>query len=186
MIYLAWYLGIGFIVLTALYIDHKIRSKNEQSTLHDILEANDPDRDKLSYKFLNYVAAPLLGLFIWPLAIFMIAEDYFQKTNAKLDGEPPLFSVKAEHLIEKLNVADIETREMYNDPLQAVPNIPFGHLNTQWKNFISTKSEKDEVWAFKAEWETAWGDREILKGYVLARDGTPGEHFLTMRKKYSE
>ena len=89
MKYLFWYFGIGLVVLTALFINHRIGKKYEPTSFHDILAATDPDRDKLSYKFLNYVAAPVLGLCIWPLAIFMIIQDYFQIDSDKLSHDAP-------------------------------------------------------------------------------------------------
>jgi hypothetical protein len=184
--YAAWYLGIGFIVLTALYINHKIRRTYEPTSFHDILEATDPDRDKVSYKLLNYVAAPLLGLCIWPLAIFMIVQDYFQVSDSSLDDDPPLFSVKPEHLTERLTINEIERRETYLDPLIAVPALPFGHLNQRWKDFTSSHSADDELWAFTSTWETDWGGKELRKGYVSVRSGVPGAHFLSVRKNLSD
>lgn len=185
MIYLAWYLGIGFVVLTALYINHKIRRKYEPISFHDILEATDPDRDKVSYKLLNYVAAPLLGLCIWPLAIFMIVQDYFHTNDHELGDAPALFSVKAAHLTEKLTVSEIERREMYLDPMLAVPALPFGHLNKSWKDFIASQPTGYELWAFTADWQTAWDGKELRKGYVFVRNGEPGTHYLTIRKLLS-
>lgn len=186
MTYLAWYLGIGFIVLTALYINHKIRKKYEPTSFHDILEATDPDRGKVSYKLLNYVAAPLIGLCIWPLAIFMIVQDYFQTDDHEIGDDPPLFSVKAEHLTEKLTISEIEQRELYLDPMLAVPALPFGHLNRSWKDFIAPQSADDELWAFTADWQTAWGGKELRKGYVFVGNGEPGAHFLSVRKNLSD
>jgi hypothetical protein len=184
--YAAWYLGIGFIVLTVLYINHKIRRTYEPTSFHDILEATDPDRDKVSYKLLNYVAAPLLGLCIWPLAIFMIVQDYFQVSNTSLDDDPTLFSVKAQHLTERLAITEIERRETYLDPMLAVPALPFGHLNQSWRDFIASQSTDDELWAFTADWETTWGGKEMRRGYVFVRDGKPGAYYLSSRKILSD
>ena len=186
MIYLSWYLGIGFVVLTALYINHKIRSKHEPRSFHDILESTNPDRDKLSYKILNNVAVPLLALCIWPLAIFMIIQDYYQTNENELRDDPPLFSVKPEDLTERLTISEIERRETYLDPLIAVPKLPFGHFNERWRSFISSQSADDEVWAFTANWETEWGGKELRKGYVFVRDGALRAHFLSVRKNLSD
>ncbi len=186
MIYLSWYLGIGFVVLTALYINHKIRSKHEPRSFHDILESTNPDRDKLSYKILNNVAVPLLALCIWPLAIFMIIQDYYQTNENELRDDPPLFSVKPEDLTERLTISEIERRETYLDPLIAVPKLPFGHFNERWRDFMSSESADDELWAFTSNWETEWGGKELRKGYVSVRSGVPGAHFLSVRKNLSD
>ena len=123
MIYVQWYLGVGIVVLAALFINHKIIRKYEPTSFHDILAATDPDRHKLSYKILNNVAVPLLGLCIWPLAIYLIIQDYFQIPRNELRDDPPLFSVKPEDLTERLTINEIERRETYLDPLLAVPAL---------------------------------------------------------------
>ena len=86
------------------------------------------------------------------------------------------------HLQERLTVPQIEARELVTDPLGAVPNAPFGHLNAAWKNFIEGLDADNDVWSFAASWETPWGRKEIRSGYISVRDGAPGKYFLTMWK----
>jgi hypothetical protein len=186
VIYVLWYLGVGIVVLAALFINHNIIRKYEPTSFHDILAATDPDRQKLSYKILNNVAVPLLGLCIWPLAIYLIIQDYFQIPRNELRDDPQLFSVKPADLTERLTINEIERRETYLDPLLAVPALPFGHLNQRWKDFTSSHSADDELWAFTANWETDWGGKELRKGYVSVRSGVPGAHFLSVRKNLSD
>lgn len=44
------------------------------------------------------------------------------------------------------------------------------------------RTEGDELWSFSADWRTAWGNMERRAGYVLVRQGAPGDHFLTIWK----
>jgi hypothetical protein len=186
MIYLCGYLGIGSLLLTALYTYHKICRTHETNSFHDILEATNPDRDKISYKILNNVVPPLLALCIWPLTIFMIIQDCFQSKDDDGSFDPPVFAVKPENLTIHMTRSEIELKEVIVDPLAAVPALPFGHLNGKWEKFIASQSAVDEVWAFKADWETPWGGKELRHGYVLVRDGAPILHFLTKRKNLSD
>lgn len=186
MIFLTSYLGAGFIILILLHTTHKIRHKDQSKSFHDILESTNPDRDKLSFKFLSHIAVPLLVLCIWPLAIFMIIQDYFQSKDDDGSFDPPVFAVKPEHLTIHMTRSEIELKEVIFDPLAAVPALPFGHLNGKWEQFIASQSAVDEVWAFKADWETPWGGKELRHGYVLVRDGAPRLHFLTKRKTLSD
>lgn len=96
------------------------------------------------------------------------------------------FAVKRAHLQERLTVLQIEAREAVDDPLRAVPNLPFGHLNAAWKTFIAGIAAADELWSFTANCETAWGRKEIRSGYVVVRSGVPASCFLTMLKKIED
>jgi hypothetical protein len=186
VIYISWYLGIGIVVLTALYINHKIRSRYEPRSFHDILEATNPDRNKLSYRILNGVAVPLLALCIWPLAFFLMIQEHFQAKNNDYLQEPPVFSVKQEYLTIQTAKNDIELQEMIFDPLDATPALPFGHLNEGWEKFISLAPQGCQIWAFEAKWESAWGGEEFRKGYVCVENEVPGPYFLTGRKRLSD
>lgn len=44
-------------------------------------------------------------------------------------------------LLEKLPREEIEARELINDPLQAVPNLPFGHPNDVWCRLLEQLPE---------------------------------------------
>jgi hypothetical protein len=70
MTYLSWYLGIGIVVLTKLFINHKIRRRCEPRSFHDMLEATNPDHDRIFHKILNGVVIPLLVICVWPLVFF--------------------------------------------------------------------------------------------------------------------
>lgn len=81
---------------------------------------------------------------------------------------------------------EIEARELVEDPLGAVPNLPFGHLNATWLRFLEGRSDSDELWSFTASWQTIWDQKELRSGYVLVQNGIPGAHFLTFCKELQE
>lgn len=65
-----------------------------------------------------------------------------------------------QHLLERLSVQQIELREQVDDPLHAVPPLPFGHL--------------------KAPWFLPWGARDQRRGYALVRAGVVVAWMLTL------
>ena len=190
MIYLYWYLGIGVAVLAVVFGAHRLTKKDEPESLRDLLDAVNPDRKKLSYRILNNVVAPVLAavavVVVWPAAVFMKVKEIFgKKSEAALDEERE-FAVERSHLQERLTVPQIEAREVVTDPLGAVPDLPFGHLNAAWKTFIGTAGVGDEVWSFTAPWQTTWGRKEVRAGYVIVRGGVPTAHMLTMWKEIED
>lgn len=186
MIYLYWYLGIGVAVLAVVFGAHRLTKKDEPESLHDLLDAVNPDRKKLSYRILNNVVAPVLAavavVVVWPAALYMKGKEIFGKKSESALDEEREFAVERSHLQERLSVLQIEAREMVTDPLGAVPDLPFGHLNAAWKTFVEGVGADDELWSFTAPWQTTWGRREIRTGYVVVRDGVPAAHLLTMWK----
>jgi hypothetical protein len=54
----------------------------------------------------------------------------------------PQFAVQPGDLLELLSVEEIEQREQVFDPLGAVAELPFGHLNDAW---IPETSSRDEI-----------------------------------------
>lgn len=190
MIYLYWYLGIGAAVLAVVFGAHRLTKKDEPESLHDLLDAVNPDRKKLSYRILNNVVAPVLAavavVVVWPAALYMKGKEIFGKRSESAPDDEPEFAVERSHLQERLIDLQIEAREMVTDPLGAVPDLPFGHLNAAWKTFAEGVGADDELWSFTAPWQTTWGRREVRTGYVVVRGGVPAAHFLSMWKEIED
>ena len=190
MIYLYWYLGIGAAVLAVVFGAHRLTKKDEPESLHDLLDAVNPDRKKLSYRILNNVVAPVLAavavVVVWPAALYMKGKEIFGKKSVSALDEEREFAVERSHLQKRLTVLQIEARELVTDPLGAVPDLPFGHLNAAWKTFAEGVGADDELWSFTAPWQTTWGRREVRTGYVVVRGGVPAAHFLSMWKEIED
>jgi hypothetical protein len=149
-----------------------------------------PDRKKFSYRILNNFVAPVLAaaalVVVWPIAIYMKVKEGFSKKSDSILEEEREFAVKRAYLKERMTVQQIEAREVIDDPLGAVPNLPFGHLNAVWKTFIDAVAADDELWSFTAPWETMWGRKDVRTGYVVVRGGVPASHFLIMLKQIED
>lgn len=186
MIYLYWYLGVGVAVLAVVYGAHRLTKEKESESLRDLLDTVNPDRKKLSYRILNNVVAPVLAAIlvvaVWPVAVYMKAKEMLQKKDGTEIEKEREFAVERQHLQERLTVQEVERREVVTDPLKAVPELPFGHLNAAWQEFLNGHVDGGELWSFSARWQTTWGRKELRSGYVVVRDGAPCAHFLTVWK----
>jgi hypothetical protein len=177
-------LTIGAIVLGLMLISHHLSKKNESPTISELLDSVDPERTTLKYKVLNKVVAPMLAgvavLAVWPVAFVMKANDVRLTKINKLSNQPEKeFSVAPGDLLDKLSITEGEMRELVADPLAAVPELPFGHLNGAWKKFLEGVGPDDTIWSFSAPW-VRWGRKELRTGYISVRDGAPSKYFLTM------
>ena len=186
MIYLYGYLGIGIAVLAVVYGAHRLTKEKESESLRELLDAVNPDRKKLSFRILNNIIAPVLAAIlvvaVWPVAVYMKVKEMLQKKESNGFPEEREFAVEREHLLERMTVQEIEMREIVTDPLQAAPELPFGHLHAAWKEFLKGHAEGGELWSFSARWQTTWGRKELRSGYVLVESGSPGAHFRTVWK----
>lgn len=186
MTYLYWYLSIGVLILAFVYGAHLRTKEKETDSLRELLEALHPERKTLSYRILNNVVTPVLAAIfvvaVWPIAVFMKAKEMIKKKDGPEVEEEREFAVERKHLLEQLAVQEVERRELVTDPFKAVPELPFGHLNTAWKGFVEAHLEGSELWSFTAEWQSASGRKELRSGYVTVQNGVPRAHFMTSRK----
>lgn len=184
MIYLYSYLSIGAVVLVVMYVTHKFSSKSESDGLKDILDAMNPERKKLSYRVINNCLVPVLAsviaILFWPAVLYMKIKDMRDKGPGGR-FEEKVFGVRKADLLAKRTIQQIESDEVIEDPLGAVPALPFGHLNKCWKNLLAQMMDGDELWSFKSEWDGNWCRTEIRSGYVLVREGSPEAFILTAR-----
>ena len=190
MIYIYWYLGIGAVVLAIVYSAHRMTREKESDFAHELRDTLNPDRKKLSYRILNNIVAPVLAAIlvvaVWPVAIYMKVKEMLQKKESYVSPEEREFAVEREHLLERLTVQEIEMREVVTDPLKAAPDLPFGHLNAAWHEFLQGKPDGAELWSFSAQWQTTWGRKEQRCGYAAVQNDAPAAYILTVCKYIPE
>lgn len=186
MNYFYWYIGLG-VALTICLFAVAIFSKNTDSSSADNYVERMGFKHFLSLesykKLLSNIFGCLVIVTLWPvLAILMITDLFDRKSQSKYKTNHP-FEVKKESLLERLTQVEVESRERIQDPLNAVPNLPFGHLYQAWCKFLEKKSLDSEIWSFEAEWKNDFGDKELRIGYALVdHEGVPYDYFLVMAK----
>lgn len=184
MTYVYWYLGIGLVLLAAAYGAIRLKMDDDDKARRQLLRGLNPDRKRLSYLLFN-ISVAIVAIAVWPLVLDVKVRELRQKKAPALEPEAE-FAVESQHLLERLTAQEVERREVVDDPLKAVPDLPFGHLHKAWKEFLNGHSAGDELWSFSALWQTRWGGQELRSGYVIVRDGMPGTHFLTVWKDIPE
>ena len=141
----------------------------------------DPPANNLWQRFALKVVVPLLAgvliVAIWPIALFMQLKDMLAyRANWLLVNKK--FAVGRRDLVQQMSIQEIEACERVRDPMSAVPDLPFGHLNAAWQRFIANLQPKDSIWTFSKEWEER-SQKENRTGYVILRGKSIDCHFLT-------
>jgi len=181
VIYLYWYLGIGAATPAFVYGALRLARQADSRTLAELHEAMDTEPMKLSCRILNSFVALVLGVslifVVWPFVVYLAVNKMIMNKAADGMGEDPdaavqrwlhqskslplaeinkepEFAVLRQRLLEHLTVPELERRELVFDPLHAVPDRPFGHLNAAWQEFLKGKADGAEMWSFSAPWQT--------------------------------
>jgi hypothetical protein len=176
--YLYLYLGIGLLVGIGFGIRGARANATDPPITEVAAQALDPDRQPPKRRWLPLI---LTSSLIWPLLLLLPLLDRPFEPEAPI----PEFAVTGDHLLELLTVAEIEARERVFDPLGAVPDLPFGHLNTAWQDFLAACEKGVEFRRFAADWDAGWC-REHREGYVEIVQGQPGHFFMTLYKMLPE
>lgn len=187
--FLLGYLAIGVIVFVVILVAHLFTTSREARIDIEPWVGSPPKtagrRTWLLENAVIPVLAALLAIIAWPVAIWWKARDM-------LSGKPKpapaarMFAVSRDDLLQQTNVREIEERERIVDPMGAVPDVPFGHLNAAWLRFLAEVEPRDQIWTFSAEWKSEWGQRETRAGYVILRSGNIGPHFLSSKRPMSQ
>lgn len=158
MIYLIIYLSIGLTYsLGALLYNNFFKRKGTSV-------------EKISIGYL--MLGLIVGSIIWPFMAYCHVNSYL---NPSL--KPEAFNIKQSDLIEVMSVVDVEKKEIVHDPLNAVQQVPFGHLNKTWEEF-KTNYSPSTLWSFKSEFKDYSGV-VIKEGYAkLEEDGSINTYFI--------
>jgi len=186
VIYLAWYLTIGLVVLAGATLQYFREKRRQSDALEDVLDILDPSRKKPVNRTLNKFLVPLLsGIWIviaWPIVLLLeVKKEFFRKEESAVI-EIPEFKITSDDLLERFSVPQVEERERVNDPLGAVPDVAFGFLHEAWKSFIKDLTPEDELWSFLVREERPHGREKRTAGYVFVRGKEIGRNFLTFSK----
>ena len=124
---------------------------------------------------------------VWPALVVFLAWEIVSSMLRRGHGtaeaaKEEKFRIVEKHLIEALSVAEIERRELVDDPLGGAPRVPFGHLNVVWAGLLEGVTPEGSIWSFSAEWKRSWGGVTLFDGYVVKTGGVIGPHILTGRR----
>ena len=119
---------------------------------------------------LKHVLKPLLGFviltFVWRLAWFVGFMAVWEDWRSKAKDKRAEFVVKRRYLKSPCQLSLVEQSSLVDDPLGAVPALPFGHLNALWSAFVLKKPDAAQLWSFTCVWENRYGRKDQRKGYA--------------------
>lgn len=180
MIYLSIYLVIGVIVVGAVYILKGDRDGGPwlDEYFFDLPPGYEMFEAILNKTFCGFLLTLALSVMIalWPWALWNQWRAYLKEKVRAIELEKRKFRILHDELVAKTSVKKVEEAEKIFDPLGAVPDLPFGHLNGAWRKFISNMKPGDELWFFSTSRLYTRGDSPV-SGYVLIRNGHIGPYF---------
>jgi len=176
------YLSVGLIATLVVLGSHFYQTREKLFGGSNIPEWSWKNRwvnvkDRIILPFFAVAVITLL----WPFVLFFLAKEILGhfKNSPVSKTQEKVFEVRQHHLIEKYNLQELECREIMEDPMQAVPEIPFGHLNSAWIAFKENIQTNDELWFFKAEESKSDLKALVREGYVIKRRGKFVDNFVT-------
>ncbi|MCB1954141.1 MAG: hypothetical protein KDG55_00610 [Rhodocyclaceae bacterium] len=176
MTWLLGYLMVGMVVIsTAVVMKRRSTDKAMPSLSKPHSRHEQPPSCWANARECSGIALGVL-LFtpFWPYVMFkeLVGAN---RSNANETSLPKPFAVGREDLQWKTTIEEIERAARVQDPLGAVPDVPFGHLNAAWVAFRGQLTASDEVWTFVSRTERAFGIAEMREGHVIVgHDGLGG------------
>lgn len=139
--------------------------------------ANEPVSKGESVAFLIGSLAVLLLL--WPLIVpaILVNEKFKIADRLAAWSESPLLC-KRKHLTARVAIQYAEASGKVTDPMQRVPDQPFGHLNITWLTFLAKKKFGYKLHSFAIPLREENKALIALRGYAWVRLGTVKAEFF--------
>jgi hypothetical protein len=184
-LYTAMYLGVGFVVCLVVVAAHLIGRQKKSKFVRDMMNAVNPRREAFLYRVLEDLVVPVLAFFlvwlVWPVVFVLKIRDSFKKralaAQAEQAAEPPAFALNDSELLRQVTVDEVERTNLIHDPLEAVPNIPFGHCNARWVLFKDSLQANETLWEFESTRSELAGV-QAMWGYAVKGEGKV-DRFMT-------
>ena len=93
------------------------------------------------------------------------------------DLEELAFALNDFELTRQVSIEEVERTNLIQDPMEAVPNIPFGHCNARWVVFKDSLQDNETLWEFESTRSELKGV-QAMWGYAVRRDGRV-DRFMT-------
>lgn len=96
------------------------------------------------------------------------------------------FRCRPEHLTKCVKVADAEAAAIVKDPLGRTPNLPFGHMNAGWQNFLEKQAPEWKLWAFEVPGASVATDQAGDRQWSVHRGRILGYAWVSKRRVQAE
>jgi hypothetical protein len=180
MMWLGLYLCVGGVVLACMLLMNWRDGRGRQSReLLASLRKPLSRREVFLQKFVAPVLTCVAAVLGWPWALWFAwksRREGIQRDQRKADA---VFRVRPQDLGRQTQVAEVEVLARVHDPLSAVPDVPFGHLNAAWQAFVAERPPNAELWSFACDWTSDWGVTFARQGYVWVQGDECSPWMLT-------
>ena len=185
ILYLKIYLAVGFVVCSAFIGTHLLVNRHKSTLLADMRRALLPTPTHfLSYFFYDFfipIFTFVLVWVVWPISIGLKIKHMVFKKPAPLKRrrlvEVKEFILDEAELIREVTIEEVERTNFIHDPMEAVPNIPFGHLNARWLSLRDSIQPNETLWEFESKRSELKGVQSMW-GYAVKADGRV-DRFMT-------
>ena len=180
MMWLGLYLCMGAVVLAVmLFMNWRDGRDRQSSVLQASLRKPKSRREMFLEKVLASVLGSVVAVLGWPWALgfaWQSRREDRQRAQRKTDA---VFKVRRKDLGRHTKVAEVEALARVHDPLSAVPDVPFGHLNAVWQTFVDQRPPNAELWSFACDWTSEWNATYARQGYVWVQGDERSPWMLT-------
>lgn len=162
---LYWYLAVGTILTGITYTNKLLAdaAAPKKKVSGQWLTFPALSKREELYRFLEPFIAFVVCVSIWPIYVLIMVN---QKLFTERLPELAEFKLTPEHLREVLTVESLESENRVFDPLGAVPDVPFGHLNPAWEKLKVSMQAGDTIQRFAAPWGE-YGVMWVRSGYAV-------------------
>lgn len=204
--WLTIYLVVGAAVTTVLYLFRASKKPTFASQIAAAIEKQTDNDKPLAQRILERYVIPGLALvlscLVWPAMLVARLWVFYRHSH---EGDSPMGSppqsllsqdgteqrlendlfvsphqriIFAKERLKRMNIADIERANLIDDPLGAVPAVPFGHLNPAWQYVKDQQKSGGEFWGFRCERVGLEKQFTAFSGYALFDGDTYVGHLV--------
>lgn len=172
------YMGLGLLVAAVVVISHLRMKRDQPSSLMDAIKSLNPSRQRFWYRVLEDFVVPMLTFIlvwlVWPVAIVLTIIEMLKDKKAGVNrdqrNKSKAFFLSKDALLKEMTVAEIERTNMVIDPMDATPNLPFGHLNALWVGFRDGLEPDETLHLFESVGPNTF-KRQLIWGYAVCKAG---------------
>lgn len=188
---LTWFEWLGIYALPGLsysthhvYQDYRSRPSQFAKDLLRALGKEKSFKDRILNIFVYAIAIAAMAL-LWPAFLVWSVLKARKDKAHELEEDEPEFDCTPQYLVAKVDPVDAELTSYVIDPLNKVPPLPFGHLNTAWGNFLAEMLDPaDELWSFYIPKGEPCGPHGFsssgeIRGFAKVRNGKILGEFIT-------
>ena len=204
-IYFGLGLGVSLIVVAAHLASKRKESKFSRDIMKALNPRREAFLYRVLEDVIVPTLAFFLVWLVWPVVFVLKFRDIFKKksqaveadsgsdlilnlnrnrnSNSNSNSNPKdleeiAFALNDFELTRQVSIEEVERTNLIQDPMEAVPNIPFGHCNARWVVFKDSLQDNETLWEFESTRSELKGV-QAMWGYAVKRRDGRVDRFMT-------